>query len=55
MATCFPDMTALKAARMATSVFPKPTSPQMSRSMGRVPSMSRLVSSMARSWSVVSR
>ena len=29
-ATCFPACTAIKAARMATSVLPKPTSPQMS-------------------------
>ena len=54
MATCLPPVTALKAARMATSVLPKPTSPQIRRSIGRGASMSRLTSSMARSWSGVS-
>ena len=34
MATCPPDMTVGKAARMATSVLPNPTSPQTKRSMG---------------------
>ena len=33
-ATCTPDMAATKAARIATSVLPKPTSPQISRSIG---------------------
>ena len=33
-ATCFPSSTALKAARIATSVLPYPTSPQRSRSIG---------------------
>jgi hypothetical protein len=33
-ATCLPPVTATKAARSATSVLPKPTSPQTSRSMG---------------------
>ena len=28
-ATCLPSITALNAARMATSVLPKPTSPQI--------------------------
>ena len=32
-ATCWPDMATAKAARSATSVLPKPTSPQTSRSM----------------------
>ena len=35
-ATCLPSCTALNAARMATSVLPKPTSPQTRRSIGRV-------------------
>ena len=34
-ATCLPFMAVTKAARSATSVLPKPTSPQMSRSIGR--------------------
>ena len=34
-ATCLPVMAATKAARSATSVLPKPTSPQISRSIGR--------------------
>ena len=34
MATCLPPITALNAARIATSVLPKPTSPQISRSIG---------------------
>ena len=46
-ATCLPSITALKAARIATSVLPKPTSPQISRSIERGSSMSRLVSAMA--------
>ncbi len=50
-----PPVTHLKAARMATSVLPKPTSPQIRRSMGRVDSMSAFVWAMARSWSWVSR
>ena len=33
-ATCLLSSTASKAARMATSVFPKPTSPHTSRSIG---------------------
>ena len=53
-ATCLPSITALNAARMATSVLPKPTSPQMRRSIGLGRSMSALVSSMARIWSGVS-
>jgi len=39
-ATCFPACTALNAARTATSVFPYPTSPTSSRSIGRARSMS---------------
>ena len=33
-ATCSPAIAATKAARSATSVLPKPTSPQTSRSIG---------------------
>ena len=33
-ATCLPPITATKLARKATSVLPKPTSPQINRSMG---------------------
>ena len=40
--TCLPSCVALKAARKATSVLPKPTSPQMRRSIGRELCMSRL-------------
>ena len=53
-ATCFWSTTALKAARMATSVLPKPTSPQSKRSIGFGCSISFLVSSIQRSWSSVS-
>ncbi len=53
-ATCFPSPSALNAARMATSVLPKPTSPQSSRSMGCGDSRSRLISLVAVSWSLVS-
>ncbi len=53
-ATCLPSCTALNAARIAISVLPYPTSPQMSRSMGRTDSMSRFTSSVARRWSAVS-
>ena len=48
-ATWRPPCTALNVARIATSVLPKPTSPQINRSMGRVRSMSCFVSSIARS------
>ena len=34
MATCLPPVTAINAARKATSVLPKPTSPQTRRSIG---------------------
>ena len=34
IATCLPPITATKLARRATSVLPKPTSPQMRRSIG---------------------
>jgi len=53
-ATCLPPITALNAARMATSVLPKPTSPQTSRSIGLGCCMSRLAASMAVHWSGVS-
>ena len=54
IAACFPSMTDLKAARIATSVFPKPTSPQTRRSMGREVSMSDFTSWIAFCWSGVS-
>ena len=53
-ATCLPPMTALNAARMATSVLPKPTSPQIRRSIGLGSSMSTLEAAMAFTWSIVS-
>ena len=53
-ATCAPDMAAIKAARRATSVLPKPTSPQISRSIGRPAAKSSITSAMARAWSSVS-
>ena len=49
-----PPVTAFSAARTATSVLPKPTSPQTSRSIGRSASMSSVTDSMARCWSSVS-
>ena len=52
-ATCLVSITALNAARMATSVLPYPTSPQSSRSIGVDDSMSRLMSVMAVFWSGV--
>ena len=52
--TCFLSCVALNAARMATSVLPKPTSPQTSRSMGLADCMSAFTSAMAESWSGVS-
>ena len=42
IATCLPSITALKAARRAISVLPKPTSPQIRRSIGRWVSISVL-------------
>ena len=53
-ATCLESHTALKAARMATSVLPYPTSPHSRRSIGAERSMSRLMSAMAMIWSGVS-
>ncbi len=46
-ATCLPLIAAMKAARNATSVLPKPTSPQISRSIGRPEPISLMVASMA--------
>ena len=46
--------TAMKAARRATSVLPKPTSPHTRRSIGRPDFMSATTASMAASWSGVS-
>jgi hypothetical protein len=46
-ATCLPFMAATKAARSATSVLPKPTSPQISRSIGRPEASSLTVVSIA--------
>ncbi len=54
MATWRPSLAALNAARSASSVLPKPTSPQTTRSIGRDASMSRLISSSTISWSGVS-
>ena len=54
IATWVPSWIALNAARTAISVLPKPTSPQMRRSMGMGFSMSALTSSMVLSWSGVS-
>ena len=53
-ATCLPFMAATKAARNATSVLPKPTSPQTSRSIGRPASRSSTTASIAACWSSVS-
>ena len=53
-ATCFPPITALKAALIATSVFPYPTSPQSNLSIGLSVSISFFTSSMQRNWSSVS-
>jgi hypothetical protein len=39
---------------MATSVLPKPTSPQTTRSIGRSPAMSATTAAMASCWSAVS-
>ena len=49
-----PPVTALSEPRSATSVLPKPTSPQTSRSIGRSSSMSSVTASIARCWSSVS-
>ena len=44
----------IKAARKATSVLPKPTSPHSRRSMGVPACISALISSIQRNWSSVS-
>ena len=54
IAHCLPPVTHLNAARSATSVLPKPTSPHKSRSMGTARSMSDFISPTQRSWSSVS-
>ena len=46
-ATCLPLITVLNVARNATSVLPKPTSPQISRSIGRPLARSSSVASIA--------
>ena len=53
-ATCLPLIAVTKAARSATSVLPKPTSPQISRSIGRPEARSSSVASIAVCWSSVS-
>ena len=55
ISTCLPLTATANAARTATSVLPKPTSPQTSRSIGRGASRSSLTASIACSWSGVSR
>mmetsp|Transcript_3192 Transcript_3192/g.9608 ORF Transcript_3192/g.9608 Transcript_3192/m.9608 type:complete len:298 (-) Transcript_3192:80-973(-) len=53
-ATCFPAATIRNTARIATSVLPKPTSPQTSRSIGRSEwHMSCSISAKQRTWSAV--
>ena len=47
IATCLLSHTALNAALTATSVLPKPTSPQINRSMGVLDSMSLITSRLA--------
>ena len=54
MATCLPVLATTKAARMATSVLPKPTSPQTTRSIGCWLLKSSNTSLIALSWSGVS-
>ena len=53
-ATCRPLIAVTKAARSATSVLPKPTSPQISRSIGRPDASSLSTTSIAACWSSVS-
>ena len=53
-ATWRPASAVMKAARSATSVLPKPTSPQISRSMGVPAARSPITASMAACWSSVS-
>ena len=54
IATCLPLAMAKKAARKATSVLPKPTSPHTRRSIGRPEVMSANTHWMAAAWSTVS-
>ena len=54
IATCLPSAIALNAARTATSVLPKPTSPHTSLSIGIGFSISAFTSCVARNWSGVS-
>ena len=53
-ATCLLSATALKAALIAISVFPKPTSPQTSLSIGMVFSISCFTAIVVFNWSGVS-
>ena len=53
-ATWKPSSAATKAARSATSVLPKPTSPHTSRSMGLPEARSASTASMLVAWSSVS-
>lgn len=53
-ATCLPPSTAMNAARSATSVLPKPTSPHTRRSIGLPLVMSPITAAMAAAWSGVS-
>ena len=47
IATCVPALAAIKAARNATSVLPKPTSPHIKRSIGFPEDISLTTSSIA--------
>ena len=47
ISTCFPLTATANAARTATSVLPKPTSPHTSRSIGRAVSRSSFTASIA--------
>ena len=49
IATCLPAIATTNAARSATSVLPKPTSPQISRSIGWPEARSSSTASIARS------
>ena len=53
-ATCLPACAAMNAARIATSVLPKPTSPHTTRSMGFSVARSCSTWRMASAWSAVS-
>ncbi len=52
-AACLPEKIAAASARSATSVLPKPTSPQTSRSIGRPEARSAISASTAAAWSGV--